>query len=135
MDGLRAKLRGHLVRLAVPSVISLVIGGVGALVLADPGQKSFAFMNATWGLINLIICAASWKSAKPLELRPFREFLIFNVGLNLGWMMLGLPMALLGKAEVAGSGWGIALQGLILFVLDLWLLILLPKETESQPNP
>lgn len=130
MDGLKAKLRGHLVRLAVTSGTSLVVGTLGAVLTTDPGMRSFAFMNAAWGAVNLIICAASWKGDKPLELRPFREFLVFNLGLNIGWIMLGLPMAFLGKPETAGSGWGIALQGLILFVLDAWLLRLMPM-TES----
>ena len=126
MDGLREKLRGHLLRLALISGLSVAGGLLGTFLIQDPMLKSFAFMNAAWGVVNLIICAGSWNSKKPLELRPFREFLIFNVGLNLGWIMLGLPMAFLGKPETAGSGWGIALQGLILFVLDVWLLRLMP---------
>lgn len=131
MDMLKAELRGHLLRLAFFSIISIVVGGFGAVLVQEPALRSFAFMNTAWGAVNIIICAASWKSSKPLELRPLREFLTFNLGLNFGWIMLGLPMAFLGGPEIAGSGWGIALQGLLLLVLDFVLLRRLPLSAES----
>lgn len=80
-------------------------------------------MTAIWGAINLALGLKS--PSGDLHLAPFREFLAFNLGLNLGYVGVGLAMALNGRRSTLQLGFGVAVvvQGLILFLLDglLWL--------------
>lgn len=109
-------LRAHLVRLLVAGGLSVVVG----LALR---RTPFGVMTAAWGAVNLLIALASLRGGPPGA--GFRPFLAFNLGLNLGYVGVGIAMAVLAgdRLNVRGFGQAIVVQGLILLLLDgtLWL--------------
>jgi hypothetical protein len=84
-------------------------------------------------VVNLIIAAAGWKGSKPLELSPFREFLALNLGLNVGYIGVGIALGVLGELGVSGAGWAVAIQGLALLILDGFLMARLPTPGSGAP--
>lgn len=120
MDALRAALDGHLLRLTVWSVLSLVVGL--ALVRRDRG---FGIMTVGWALVNLAIVVGSRLGSGPGPLGPFREFLAFNLGLNFGYIGVGVALAVVGRGLARGAGVAVAVQGAALLVLDgvLWRML------------
>lgn len=113
------RLREHLRRLAYWSAGSIV---VGAIVM--PWNRDFSTMTIGWAVVNLVIVTASWRSKPPTSLPSLREFLAFNLGLNLAYLAVGVALWLAGH-----PGWGLAIsiQSLALEGLDAYLLQRLPK--------
>jgi hypothetical protein len=117
------ELRAHLRRLALWSGLWLAGGGAGALLAKDEGVRAFFGWNAGWCAVNLIICVASGLGKPPADRRRFREFLMLNEGLNVGYIGVGLTLAFASPSVSArAAGWAIAVQGAALLVLDAWLL-------------
>ena len=116
-----AALHDHLLRLLVAGVVSLV--GGAWLAWRIPRLRSFGTMSAGWGFVNSMIALLSLRSGPPGP--GFRPFLAFNLGLDLGYIGVGVAMGALGgeRKNVRGFGQAIALQGTLLFILDgvLWL--------------
>ena len=116
-----AALHAHLVRLLVAGVASLV----GGLSLAGwvPRLRAFGTMSAGWGLVDVLIALPGLRGGPPGA--GFRPFLAFNLGLDLGYVGVGVAMWALGgeRKNVRGFGQAVVVQGLILLVLDgaLWL--------------
>ncbi len=117
-------LRTHLIRLAAWSVFC-IIASVIPLVLRKKEKgvlTSFLYMSATWCLINLIIVAATWNSETP-TVPAIREFMKLMEGMNLGYIAVGLALAIpkQSSAKLCGAGWAVALQGCALYALDKYL--------------
>ncbi len=115
-------------------------GGVNAIRREDPFWKAFGAQCVGWGAIN---AGLAWfglrrsrqKSADATEHTPERQtserqslarLLWINTGLDVIYVIGGLILAGAGRdAETdharlrRGSGWGIVLQGAILFLFDL----------------
>lgn len=129
-DLIVSSLHDHLLRLGLWALFSLLLAM--ALSRRHGVSREFALMTAGWAIINLAIVGFSW-NGKPPELAPFREFLMLNLGLNVGYIGVGLTMALAGKprARLIGFGWAIALQGIALLAFDGLLLVFLP----NSPGP
>lgn len=139
-DTLLAAERAHLVRLAVWGAASAVLG-VLAVVLAGrrPVRPAlvwhFAVQTAAWGLVDLALVAAGWRNLSPKDLNGYwglREFLWLNVGLDVGYVGVGVTLATCGWAlgrrlGLVGAGLGVVVQGLALVVLDAWLLAVLNR--------
>jgi hypothetical protein len=128
--------RAHLKRLAAWSAVS--VAGGSALMAArwqDPRLRHFGIQSAGWGLINAAIVAAAWSGAgrekTDAEIASAREFVWLNEGLDVGYVGVGVTMAILGRAAqrpgVEGAGWGVAVQGAGLLVLDSVLLAQYPS--------
>jgi hypothetical protein len=127
------ELRAHLKRLTVWSVLCVAVGGVLLFVTA-PNLRSFAWMTLGWAAVNLAIAFASRASRKPQDLRKLREFLMLNLGLNVGYVGVGATLALAaGDPAAKGSGWAVIVQGAGLFVLDLLLHRRLPESDDGPP--
>lgn len=122
----KIELRKHLMRLAVWSAAWIPLG----LLLAAwrPGglDAAFGLMSVGWAVVNLAIVAGGMRDRKPVDLRRLREFLALNLGLNLGYLGVGLTMYLLGQTPVEASGAAVFVQGLALLALDGWLFRALP---------
>jgi hypothetical protein len=134
-DALLALERTHLLRLALWGGGSVLAGTLVFLLLALRRQRSpllqhFAIQTAAWGAVDLAICAWAWRG---LALRDFDgatslvNFLWLNVGLDVGYVGVGLTLALaawrLGKRlGGVGAGLGVIVQGLALALLDLVLI-------------
>lgn len=127
--------RGHLLRLGLWAVLSVL---VGAFLLAfvywrksnTPFLRHFAVQMLAWGLLDSVIVAWSWRG---LEYRDYahamqlQKFLWLNVGLDAGYVGIGITLAITGwmlgkRLGVLGAGVGVVVQGFALFVLDLRLL-------------
>lgn len=124
----------HLVRLLVWATVSVLTGTALLAMLrirrADsPLLTHFAIQCAAWGGVDLVI--ALW-AHRGLELRDLESavaldrFVWFNIGLDLGYVAVGVTLALLGwrarrRLGLVGAGLGVIVQGLALAVLDLQL--------------
>lgn len=127
--------RGHLLRLGLWAGVSIL---AGALLLAfivwrkhqAAFLRHFSIQTLAWGVVDMAIVAWAWRGlayrdyASSLELQ---HFLWLNVGLDAGYVGIGLTLALTGwlvgrKLGALGAGVGIVVQGFALFVLDLRLL-------------
>ena len=109
----------HLLRLAIWGAVSLV---AGLLVLRAPAsnrfRRQFGAQATLWGAINVSL-ALLGRSGVP----PTPGFLWLNVGLDAGYAGVGLTMALTGRRfgspGLAGAGWAVLPQGVVLAILDL----------------
>lgn len=125
----RRELRGHLLRLAIWSGASLLLGVILAGLFGSMELlRSAGVMTAGWAVVNLMIVAGGWNGKPPASQAQFREFIWLNQGLNLGYVGVGLSLALAANsAAVTGSGWAVVPQGLALLVLDGILLRRVPR--------
>lgn len=124
----------HLLKLTIWGALSVVLGSLLIATLRvrrteSPLLLHFGIQSAAWGGIDLLIV---WWAARGLELRDYAgavaldRFLWFNVGLDVGYVLVGLCLAICGwklgrKLGLVGAGLGVVVQGLALFVLDLQL--------------
>lgn len=134
-DTLMELERGHLLRLGLWALLSVVLGAslIGLIYWRKTGApflQHFAIQLFAWGLVDAAIVGWGWKS---LAFRDYaaamqlQKFLWLNVGLDAGYVGVGITIAiagwLLGKRPGAlGAGVGVVVQGFALFVLDLRLL-------------
>lgn len=134
---------------------NLIVGTTGALVSDDPQMAGFWEMNALWNTVNLglaggtliaenrrMAAAGSPDSTGSAEftLPVYREAshrlektLLFNAGLDIGYMTLGgwlwergargegLPSAGIGAERLTGWGQALVVQGAFLFIFDVVL--------------
>lgn len=133
---LLAAQRSHLWRVLIWGAASLV-AGLAVLFRTRPeqaGWRGFAIQTALWGVINLGIVGWAFRSGlgdPATALVPalaaedgYGNILLLNLGLNIGYMAVGLTLALAagyGLARprtVRGHGLGLVVQGLGLLVLD-----------------
>ncbi len=134
-DTLLALERTHLLRLAVWGGASVLLGTLLFAVVAagraagSPLVRHFAVQTAAWGAIDLLIVVWAWRR---LALRDHDSaeglvrFLWLNLGLDVGYVAVGVTLALTGwivgrRLGAVGAGVGIVVQGLALFLLDLQL--------------
>lgn len=124
----------HLLKLGVWAALSVLIGS--ALIAfvrfrrADsPLLQHFAIQCAAWGVVDLLIV---WWASRGLEMRDLAgavaldRFIWLNIGLDVGYVMAGITLALCGwklgrRLGLVGAGLGVVVQGLALTVLDLQL--------------
>lgn len=118
------------------SISNIAIGSI-LMGQREGTEKYFHQMNAGWGVINLGIASVSlwmfmktdpttfsltetWKAQQNIQ-----KILLFNAGLDIGYMMGGLYLRERAKRPGAayerlrGFGNSIILQGAFLFVFDL----------------
>lgn len=118
---LAAELVGHLLRLKVWSLASLA---VGALFLLGDRRSGFGAMTVGWAAVNLAIVWASGRGAPPADADGFRRLLLFNLGLNLVWIAIGvLMMRNRTSVWVSQAGLAMVIQGVVLQVLDILLYV------------
>jgi hypothetical protein len=91
--------------------------------------QHFAIQSAAWGVIDIAI--AVW-ARQGLELRDLASavaldrFVWLNVGLDIGYVAVGVTLALTGwklgrRLGLVGAGTGVVVQGCALTLLDLQL--------------
>lgn len=125
--------RGHLVRLLVWALASML---AGAACLAwrrravAPGFWLHAgIQSVAWGAVDLGIVALAWSGLSPRDLAgaiALDRFLWLNVGLDVGYAMVGATLLILGarapkRPGLVGAGVAVIVQGVALAVLDLVL--------------
>lgn len=133
-DSLLAAERAHLARLALWAMTSLLAGTAVVAILrlrglASPLLRHFALQMVAWGAVDLLLV---WAARRGLELRDagaarsLERFLWLNNGLDLGYVAVGVTLAVAGwtfgrRLGAVGAGTGIVIQGLALLILDLHL--------------
>lgn len=114
-----------------------VLGGAaGALAAEDRRWRQFYLMNAGWGAVNAALGAFGLRSARAdgrgapsnaeglQDLSRTERILLFNAGLDVGYVMGGLYLTERARRSAGGDrdrGWGqaVVVQGAALFAFDL----------------
>ena len=133
-DTLLVAERAHLLRLVAWGAVSVLVGTALFAMLRVRGQRStllelFALMTASWGVVDLAI--ALW-GMRSLALRDLTgatrldRLLWLNVGLDAGYVMVGVTLAIAGwrlarRGAMIGAGVAVTVQGMALLLLDLLL--------------
>ena len=133
-DTLLATERAHLIRLIVWGTASLLVGSALLGLLRMRGHRSslldhFGIQTAAWGALILALALAGLQR---LELRDLAgatrldRFLWLNIGLDTGYVMVGVTLVVLGwrvmrRLGLVGAGLAVVVQGSALGLLDLVL--------------
>lgn len=105
--------------LLVWSITSIIVGIVLYFLSFVPLIQGIGFESMLWGFINLVIALKLLRRTEHV-LEKIRRELFVSLGLDLIYPVIGLPLILLGQdAYLIGNGYGIIIQGVFLFVLDL----------------
>ncbi len=144
-DALLIAERNHLLRLLLWGAASVLVGTVLFLFVmvtrrADersPLLTHFAVQLGGWGVIELLIGIWRWQGLTYRDLGSYTSFdrlLWLNVGLDLGYVGVGVAIALtswLGARRLGpvGGGLGVAVHGLALLLLHSMLLSVLARLT------
>lgn len=130
-DSLLDLERSHLLRLGLWGATSLLAGGfaVGIVVIKrmqSPLLLHFAIQTAAWGALDVLLATFGWRGLGLRDLAGatrLDRFLWLNTGLDVGYIAVGLTLALSGwllgrRMGVVGAGFGVIVQGTALFALD-----------------
>ncbi len=133
-DTLLSAERAHLFRLALWGGASLLIGTVLVATLRVGRQRSallehFGAQTAAWGAVELGIALLRHRSLSLRDLASATRLdrvLWLNIGLDVGFVLVGFTLAALGwraarRLGLVGAGIGVILQGTALVLLDLVL--------------
>lgn len=144
-DTLYLAEQAHLMRLVGWGAASVLVGTVVLLLLAARRSRSplllhFAIQLAAWGAIDVVLGMLGWRGLEFRDLSGFTDldrFLWLNMGLNVGYVAVGVTLAACGWAlrrslALLGAGIGVILQGLALLVLDGYLLLTIARITVSR---
>jgi len=112
---------------------TLLLGMLTLRRVRAPLLAHFAIQTAAWGAVVMAIGLWAWRG---LSMRNFAgaqhlvNLLWLNTGLDVGYVMLGATLAIVGwrlgpRPAAIGAGVGIILQGLALFLLDVRLIVLI----------
>lgn len=127
------------------AVSNMIVGGIG-MTKTSGTTKYFHQMNAVWNTINLTIAGFGYyglrnQSAEMSlsetisEFHSFEKILLFNVGLDVGYMALGAFLWERGLRKesnrLTGYGQSLVLQGGFLFVFDTVLYFLNRSESSQ----
>jgi hypothetical protein len=131
-DTLLAAERAHLTRLLAWGAASVVAGSVVLLLLAARRGRSplllhFAIQTLVWGAIDLALALAARRGLAQRDVSGatrLDRLIWFNNGLDVGYVAVGLTLAIVGwllgrRLGLIGGGIGVVVQGLALLVLDL----------------
>lgn len=128
---------------------NLLSGVIGSSMSDEPEVKAFHQMNAGWGFINAGIAGIGYftsrkKSSVALndlsllnENHKLKSTLLFNAGLDVGYMATGLYLiekdksATGNKGRLKGFGKSLIMQGAFLFVFDIGMYLNFNQQTKD----
>lgn len=133
-DTLLTAERAHLLRLLVWGGASVLVGTALLAWLRGTRRRSslldhFALQTAGWGAVDVVLAALAFRSLAERDLSGATQldrFLWLNIGLDAGYVMVGVALAVAGwrlgkRLGLVGAGVGVVVQGCALAVLDLVL--------------
>ena len=138
---------GGMLMLGGWAVSNILIGGIG-MTRTDGSVKYLHQMNAMWNTVNLAIAGFGYYGLKNQsldltlsetlsEFHSFEKILLFNAGLDVGYMALGAFLWERGlrkeSSRLKGYGQSLILQGGFLFSFDL-VLYFLNRSQSGQLN-
>lgn len=127
------------------AVSNIVIGGIG-MTQSSGNTKYFHQMNAAWNSVNLAIAGFGYYGLRSqsaqlglsetiTEFQNFENILLFNAGLDIGYMALGAWLWERGlrkeNTRLKGYGQSIILQGGFLFAFDTVLFFMSRSESSK----
>jgi cytochrome c biogenesis protein CcdA len=111
----------HLALIAGFGALSIAFAMLWFVVKKEPIHRGFSIVTGLWALINMAIAAVAGRNIPQQFTWEAREFLAFNLGLNIAYVAAGLTLALTADPDRGfrkGAGWAVLIQGLALLVLD-----------------
>jgi hypothetical protein len=133
-DTLLSAERAHLLRLLAWGGSSVLVGTALLAWLRARGHPSalldrFAIQTSVWGAAELTFVAIAWRALTLRDLAGatrLDRLLWMNVGLDIGYVLVGVTLVLAGwrlgrRLGMAGAGTGVVVQGTALLLLDLLL--------------
>jgi hypothetical protein len=130
------RTRNSMAVLGTWAAANIAVGAIG-LSQSTGETKAFHQMNLGWGVINLGLAASGWWTAthtdpagfdlyrSATEHHKLQKILLFNAGLDVGYVMAGLYLQERSKNATAqadrlrGFGRSVVMQGAFLLVFDL----------------
>jgi len=124
---------------------NIAVGSIG-MTKADGRTKYFHQMNAAWNVVNLGIAGFGYYGLKNQstelslsetisEFHNFENILLFNAGLDVGYMAIGAYLWERGLRKennrLVGYGQSMILQGGFLFAFDLTLFVLSKNQSSA----
>ena len=141
-DALYLAEYNHVLRLAIWGAACALVGTLLVLVLTlrrahSPLARHFAIQTAAWGAIELVVALVARRGLAYRDLAGytrFDRFLWLDVGLDVGYVLVGLTLAIVGwrlgrKLGLVGAGAGVVAQGLALLVVHAYLIGVLSRLT------
>jgi hypothetical protein len=133
-DTLLAAERAHLARLVIWAAASVLVGTALVAWLRIGRRHSvllhhFAIQTAAWGAVELVLAVIASASLAPRDVggaTRLDRVLWLNIGLDVGCLLIGLTLAVVGwrlarRLGLVGAGIGIVVQGSALLLLNLVL--------------
>jgi hypothetical protein len=113
---------------------SLLVGGVLLGLMRARGHRSallehFGIQTMAWGAIELALALTRFRRVELRDLAGatrLDRFLWLNIGLDVGYVMVGLTLLVIGwrttrRMALVGAGMAVIVQGSALALLDLVL--------------
>jgi hypothetical protein len=133
-DTLLVAERAHLLRLALWGAACLLVGTalIATVRIRQPPSallKHFGIQTAIWGAVELGVALSLLRSLALRDLSGatrLDRMLWMNIGLDVGYVLVGVTLAVVGwravrRLGLIGAGVAIILQGAALAVIDLVL--------------
>ena len=133
-DTLESLERAHQLRLLLWGASSILAGTALITWMRTASRRShllrhFAYQCAGWGALELLLAAARLARVAPRDLAAatrLDRLLWLNIGLDAGYVICGITLALVGwrlsrALGAVGAGVAVIVQGLALGILDLLL--------------
>jgi hypothetical protein len=124
----------HLTKLTLWAGISVLVGSIVLALLRVRRTESlllqhFAIQCAAWGLVEFAFVLWGRNALAMRDLAGavrLDRFLWFNIGLDVGYVLVGITLVAFGwrlgrRLGLVGAGLGVIVQGLALALLDLQL--------------
>jgi len=121
-------------RLLLWTILSVLVG-TGLIFFSNPFWQGFGIQALAWGVVDGIIVWFGWRRVKQnlgidasdqrddREARRIRKILWINTALDVLYIASGgVIVFTLGSASPfwLGTGWGIIIQAVFLFIFDIW---------------
>lgn len=133
-DALLAMEQAHLLRLLAWGAASTLVGSALLAWMALRAQRSpllrhFALQTAAWGAVEMALSLWWYRTSATRDIAAatrLDRMLWLNIGLDVGYVMAGVALAVAGwrigrRLGLVGAGMGVVVQGLALALLDLLL--------------
>lgn len=131
-DTLLAAERSHLLRVILWAVTNATLGTILLLIITvrrvvAPVVQWFATQALVWGLLELVVAVASWRSLGMRDVSGATRLdrsTWLHIGLDAGMVGIGLTLVVAAwlqgrRLAVIGAGLGVVVQGLGLLLLNL----------------
>ena len=110
-------------RIGIPLLIWAVINmiaGIFYLFISSELIKGVLLQAFFWGLINGILGLVALLRKNAFELKKIKKIFLVNAYLDVVYIVIGILLILFGSnAFIIGNGYGVSIQGLFLFIVDV----------------